>query len=381
MPDPQYLNNFESFKTHVAQVLNKEGWEVQSIVPQHAPYDFIVRTRNKTGIVHLRWLLNLVQRAQLVRFVNFLETPEASQFDVGLFITTKGFSKPAEGEIRGLGSETKLKGGVVYDSGVCWWPETPVVGPPPPTRKLYFGVFTCKGGVGKTTIAAHLAGVFALQGFDVALVDLDPEQNLRKLLGEGVNVPPDRGCPNGASVEVFSEEDWHEDAARGSQIVICDCSPALERNPAKLVRRFDYCLVPTTFNPLGLNKNGKVIEDTAVHIRKLNPEAEIFVVVNNFRHPGTQRLNLLQSVYSATFERLKGDRKFHCIDPAEVCIRSSDQLYYWGIELLEGQAGGEAPRSELAFKLIGGRSYPRSDFLALAEYIEEKAGLGRLRPH
>ena len=45
-------------------------------------------------------------------------------------------------------------------------------------------MFTCKGGVGKTTVAAHLAGAFALQGYDVILVDLDPDRNLRKLFIE-----------------------------------------------------------------------------------------------------------------------------------------------------------------------------------------------------
>ena len=51
-------------------------------------------------------------------------------------------------------------------------------------KKVHFGVFTCKGGVGKTTVSAHLAGAFLLQDFNVALIDLDPEQNLNKLVGE-----------------------------------------------------------------------------------------------------------------------------------------------------------------------------------------------------
>jgi Mrp family chromosome partitioning ATPase len=49
---------------------------------------------------------------------------------------------------------------------------------------LYIGVFTAKGGVGKTTIAAHLAGAFALMGQSVVLLDLDPDRNLRKLFAD-----------------------------------------------------------------------------------------------------------------------------------------------------------------------------------------------------
>ena len=47
-------------------------------------------------------------------------------------------------------------------------------------KTTYIGVFTCKGGVGKTTISAHLAGAFALNGYDVGLIDLDHQQNFEK---------------------------------------------------------------------------------------------------------------------------------------------------------------------------------------------------------
>lgn len=40
-----------------------------------------------------------------------------------------------------------------------------------------------KGGVGKTTVAAHLAGVAAASGWRVLLVDLDPQGNLGQDLG------------------------------------------------------------------------------------------------------------------------------------------------------------------------------------------------------
>jgi hypothetical protein len=88
-------------------------------------------------------------------------------------------------------------------------------------------------------------------------------------------------------------------------------------------------------------------------------------------------MQLLKKVYFEAYEEIKEtDERFHCIDPEEVCIRSSDQLYYWGIHLLENP---EEPQSELAFKLIGGKCHPREDFIDLADYIETKAGLGILR--
>jgi cellulose biosynthesis protein BcsQ len=176
---------------------------------------------------------------------------------------------------------------------------------------------------------------------------------------------------------VFDGMDWHEDAARDCQIVICDCSPALERNPIELIQKFDYCIIPTTLNSLGINKHGKVIQGTVEEIRKINKNAHLFVVVNNFKDPGIKRFELMKQVYFGAYQEIsKIDDKFHCIDPQEVCIRSSDLLYYWGIHILENP---DNPGSRLAFDLIGGRCYPREDFIKLADYIETKAGLGVLR--
>ena len=84
---------------------------------------------------------------------------------------------------------------ITYSGGrfVNNYPDDRTAPPPPPpdpdnevpqiesSDVKYIGVFTSKGGVGKTTVAAHLAGAFALMGYDVMLLDLDPDKNLRKL--------------------------------------------------------------------------------------------------------------------------------------------------------------------------------------------------------
>lgn len=128
---------------------------------------------------------------------------------------------------------------------------------------------------------------------------------------------------------------------------------------------------------LGLNKHGVVIQDTVHKIREINKTAHLFVLVNNFKEPGIKRLKLLKSAFLNTYKEIsKTDDKFHCIDPEKVCIRTSDQLYYWGIHILENP---ENPSSELAFGLIGGKCHPRDDFISLADYIEREAGIGILR--
>ena len=66
-------------------------------------------------------------------------------------------------------------------------------------------VITGKGGVGKTTITALLAHIFAQEGFRVLAIDGDPQQNLAVTLG----VPPaaaERIIPVSQSVEYLREK-------------------------------------------------------------------------------------------------------------------------------------------------------------------------------
>ncbi len=375
--EPSFTQNFVQFEQHVIKLFQNEGWAVETAKPNQTAYDLVIKKDDKLGAVQVKWLKSPVQKPQLSKFVDFLETQNGRRFNCGFFITTQGYGGSVRALVRTWGQNPKVLCGIATQSEILWINDNLDAAPPEPPKpdKIYFGVFTCKGGVGKTTVAAHLAGAFALQGFNVALVDLDPEKNLQKLIGDGVYLPKPESV--GESIEVYDKDAWDEDAARDCKIVICDCSPAFDRNPEELVKKFDYCIIPTTFNPLGINKHGQVIKDTVKDIRKLNNNAHLFVLVNNFRKPTNRQMELLKNVFFEAYREIKGiDDKFHCIDPEKVCIRSSDQLYYWGIHCLENP---QEPRSELAFKLIGGKCKPREDFIDLADYIERVAGLGILR--
>ncbi len=375
--ESSFIKDFVQFEQHVAQLFQREGWTVETAKSNQANYDLVVKKENQVGAVQVKWLKSNVQKPHLSKFADFLETNAGRKFNCGFFITTQGYGGSARALIRSWGEAPKIFCGIAAKNEIIWLNDDQDVSPPEPPKpdKIYFGVFTCKGGVGKTTIAAHLAGAFALQGFNVALVDLDPEKNLQKLIGDGIYIPKPNSV--GEGIEVYDEKDWDEEVARDCKIVICDCSPVFERNPEELIKKFDYCIIPTTFNPLGINKHGKVIKDTVKDIRKINSNAHLFVIVNNFKQPTNRQMHLLKKVYFEAYDEIKEtDDKFHCIDPEKACIRSSDQLYYWGIHCLENP---EEPRSELAFKLIGGKCKPREDFIDLADYIEREAGLGILR--
>ncbi|MBE9167282.1 restriction endonuclease [Pleurocapsales cyanobacterium LEGE 06147] len=379
--EPDYIHDYQHFEQYVAKLFSKAGWIVETAKNNQPGYDLIVKKDKQVAAVQVKWLKSNVAAPQLLKFADLLDSEEGKKFDFGFFVTTKGFGNPAKALIKAWDKDTKVFCGVASESEIIWLSDRPQKKSTKDiiynNNKVYFGIFTCKGGVGKTTIAAHLAGAFVLQEFNVALVDLDPEQNLHKLVGDGIFVPNFRGGV-GHSIEVFNDRDWDENAAKDCKIVICDCSPAVERNPQELMKKFDYCIIPTTLNPLGINKHGKVIQDTVNKIREFNQKAHLFVVINNYKKiNAVKRMEILRRAYLDAYQEIKQtDDKFHCIDPEKACIRASDQLYYWGIHLLENP---EEPRSELAFELVGGRCYPRDDFINLADYIETEAGLGVLR--
>jgi chromosome partitioning protein len=155
----------------------------------------------------------------------------------------------------------------------------------------YIGVFTSKGGVGKTTVAAHLAGAFALMGHDVVLLDLDPDRNLKKLFlrdpemiedDASMYVPPVTSDEEGATITVLGLEEWYAHGKPEAKLVICDCSPVLSENPINIVGLFDYCIIPTLLTPLGVSKNADVILRTFHHIRRYNQKARLFALINSY---------------------------------------------------------------------------------------------------
>ncbi len=62
-------------------------------------------------------------------------------------------------------------------------PRLPRVSPPCTNNPAIVALANAKGGVGKTSIAANTAGIAALLGWRVLLVDLDPQGNLATDLG------------------------------------------------------------------------------------------------------------------------------------------------------------------------------------------------------
>ncbi len=352
-------------------LLRREGWSAQVAANTHKNYDLelvkpggkmVVKVRNQRAKVHL---------GQIEKFLDYLALPNAKNFNEGLFISTSGFTPSVYAYLREE-KITNLRPVILRDDQLFWNAEQ-IDRQEERHKTTYIGVFTCKGGVGKTTISAHLAGAFAMNGYDVALIDLDKQQNLRKLLGEGVYLPATKG-KLGSVISVLNQDEWDEADYRETKIVVCDCNPEFETNPVEFVRKFDYCLIPTTLNPLGVNKNADVIKRTFNQIRRENTKAHLFVLINSLQTDEENRNTLLNQVLKSQFKQFsERDPKCHYIDPADAAIRFSKQLLYWGFHIFENT------KPQLAFRSVGRYSYPRMDFLKLVDYLEFQTEIQKVK--
>lgn len=142
---------------------------------------------------------------------------------------------------------------------------------------IRLAVITAKGGTGKTTTAINLGHGLALSGKRVLLIDCDPqgnisaafkiqpEQGLADLLTAGQvqieTVRPglylvDSGGQKLAEAELFlageaSRETRLSDALaglRGSDIVICDCSPSINLLNLNALAYADWAIIPVTMD-------------------------------------------------------------------------------------------------------------------------------------
>jgi chromosome partitioning protein len=110
-------------------------------------------------------------------------------------------------------------------------------------------VFNEKGGSGKTTTACQLAGTLGLRGYDVLVVDLDPQQTSSKWIARegGVNFKGS-SWPGFRYGEKIAGELGK--LVKKYDIIVADCAPSVEQKSTwGLLLVSDLALIPTKLNP------------------------------------------------------------------------------------------------------------------------------------
>ena len=384
----KFINPYD-FEKHIKLVLEyrfkKSISKIELAKPNQKGFDISLELKNgkKYAVQVKNWKIPINQGA-IKRFLDFLNSDEfkIDGFDGGIFISSSRYSKtvPVLLETSNitnielyqykddslidihLQKESFLSENLNKNINKNLDQKQEIKIEKSPT---YIGVFTAKGGVGKTTISAHLAGAFALHHKNIILLDLDTQSNLKKLLGEEVIVEKDK-----SSIKVLNYNEWDEKKYKDIDFVICDCSPNFKENNPKLIEKFDYCITPTTLNPLGISKHSDVIERTFRDLREINKKAKFFILINNFRHTSIKRQEQLSNLLRLSLNKLKReDSNFEYINPIGedgIKIRYSDSLYFWGFHIITN----ELPK--LGFDFYGGRSHPREDFLEVTEFLLNK---------
>ena len=133
-----------------------------------------------------------------------------------------------------------------------------------------------KGGVGKTTIAVHIAVAAAASGYSVAIIDLDPQataaqwsdwRNAGKGEGAAEN-PVVVAAPHARLAATIKEAD-----KMGVDLVILDSPPAADSAAVAAAKMADLVLIPTRASAFDLH----AIKTTAELVRVAQKPASVLL--------------------------------------------------------------------------------------------------------
>ena len=134
-----------------------------------------------------------------------------------------------------------------------------------------------KGGIGKTTVAVHLAGELATQGRRVALIDADPQGSANQWAAPGrLPVSVDH-----LPVSPENLQDWVLRLRRvKAEVLILDCPPHLDVALGAAVGMADLVLLPCGPSGLDMLAMGEVLGVVRAARQKRSGKPDALVVPN-----------------------------------------------------------------------------------------------------
>lgn len=352
------------FEQHIQAIFRSSGYEVIANERQNEQgFDFITQKNGKSFPVQVKAWKKKVAANTVGRFLEFCDE---KNFERGIIVSLNGFTESSHALALSDGRKKLVLGEYDPEKNAIKFkadasanlPETA-----PTKEPVKMAIFTAKGGVGKTTVSAHLAGALALSGKNVALLDIDPEYNLHLLTNANNLTIPNQKTGKNHDLKVFKAQEWAEQHNNQYDVVIADCSPAFTLNPEKIMRETDIFICPVVLSPLSIGHNAEVLNRSYQQIRAINKNAKIFVLINNFKTELSSVTIRLMAVIRTLLTKVINDPNFQLIPTETVAIRESNLLKNFG------------ESSKLEFLNVAGRCYPRQDFLALADYLLENEHL------
>ena len=292
------------------------------------------------------WKNKLVSLTSIQTFYHFLTSENAKDYAGGIYLTYKGFSETAKFFIDANHKKDIVLGLMDKSMKTIHW-QYPLNYPSKrqEQKSISLGIFACKGGVGKTTLSAHLAILFAELGYSVALIDEDPDRHLKRIVGNKIIISKNKN----REIVCFSSEEAGSEDLSNYDFLIYDYPPSLHGVSVYSIGNLNYCLVPVNLSPLALGIEGEIIHKTFYCINQLNPQTKLLAIINNEMDKAHPVSKVLRQEFKNTLKQHAGA---HLIP---VSIRHSKHLYYWS----KGNS----------FSGIGKSSTAYQDFLSLADYL------------
>jgi len=145
-------------------------------------------------------------------------------------------------------------------------------------------VLNSKGGCGKSMLASNLASHYAVQGFETALIDFDPQGSALRWLSQRPSKSPTIHGVNGGQRSSRVTRSWQMQLPRETQRVVID-TPAGVRGfeLGELLRQTDVIVIPVLPSDADIHAGAGFIADLLLDARIRSAGTRVFVVANRVK--------------------------------------------------------------------------------------------------